>query len=77
MPLFATRNGEPVLIGRIEIIAAATDAGAYDQLAELTDLLSDIGPEMNHIVAELELKKQTEASKPQTETAKSEPVSAS
>ncbi len=57
LPLFANRLGEPsqVPVGRLEIIAPAGNADVYQQVSEFTDKLADLGPQLNAIVAELEL----------------------
>ena len=56
LPLFVHRGGEepPLPIGRLEVIAAASDPTVYRQVSEFTDKLEDLGPMIDAIVAELE-----------------------
>ncbi|MGB7328800.1 MAG: MraY family glycosyltransferase [Rubripirellula sp.] len=57
LPLFTHRLGndnQPVQIGRLEVVALAKDARAYQKIAELSDQLSDLTPEIDRIVGRLE-----------------------
>jgi UDP-GlcNAc:undecaprenyl-phosphate GlcNAc-1-phosphate transferase len=56
VPLFTRRGTDqnPVPIGRLEIIAAANDPAVYDRIADLSDRLVDLAPQIDVIVAELE-----------------------
>lgn len=57
LPLFACRKWrgeEPIQIGRLEIVAAAADATAYQTIADLSDQLSDLSPQIDRIVRSLE-----------------------
>ena len=56
MPLFALRaaDHEQVSIGRLEIIAPASDPTAYEKISDLSDKLVDLGPQIDAIIADLE-----------------------
>ncbi len=57
LPLFNHRLGnknDPVHIGRLEVVALAGNADAYRKIAELSDQLSDLTPEIDRIIARLE-----------------------
>ncbi len=60
VPLFTTRisDDRQVQIGRLEIIARANDPGVYERIGDLSDQLSDLGPEIDRIVGNLEARKQ-------------------
>ena len=60
VPLFTNRPSDnvQVQIGRLEIIAAANAPGVYRRIAELSDQLIDLSPEIDRIVASLESSKQ-------------------
>lgn len=58
VPLFACRKwrGEdPIQIGRLDIVAVASDAKAYQTIADLSDQLSDLSPQIDRIVQSLEI----------------------
>ncbi len=54
VPLFASRAGIEVQIGRLELIAPAIDARSYDAISEISDHLVDLVPQISRIVADLE-----------------------
>lgn len=55
LPFFTTRSdGSQMQIGRLEIIAHATDQSVYQQVASLADMLEDLGPQIDVIVGKLE-----------------------
>ena len=56
LPLFThqTQDGEPICIGRLEIVAAANDPTVYDRIADLSEKLADLGPQIDLIVADLQ-----------------------
>ncbi len=56
LPLFTQRTSDQaqVQIGRLEIIAPANDPSVYERISDLTDKLSDLGPQINVIVSQLE-----------------------
>ena len=60
MPLFAHRrsDGSHTQIGRIEVIGSGTDPKMHDRLIELSELLSELGVELDRIVSNLESTKQ-------------------
>lgn len=58
LPLFACRKWrgeEPIQIGRLEIVANAEDATAYQTIADLSDQLADLSPQIDRIVRSLEV----------------------
>ena len=58
LPLFARRHGnDQIVIGRLEIIAPANDPAVYQKVADLSDRLADLGPQIDDIVASLENRK--------------------
>ena len=60
VPLFTRRHtdGSQVQIGRLEIIASADDPSVYERIADLSDQLMDLGPQIDQIVANLEIAKE-------------------
>tara|TARA_R110002049_G_scaffold72490_2_gene187234 strand:- start:276125 stop:277699 length:1575 start_codon:yes stop_codon:yes gene_type:complete len=60
LPLFThqTRDGAPICIGRLEIIAAANDPTVYERIADLSEKLVDLGPQIDLIIADLETRHQ-------------------
>ena len=56
VPLFTHRGSDQIQvpIGRLEIIAPANDPTVYERIADLTDRLADLAPQIDGIVAELE-----------------------
>ena len=56
LPLFThqTSDGKPLCIGRLEIIAAANDPTVYERIADLSEKLADLGPQIDLIIADLE-----------------------
>lgn len=60
VPLFTCRLSDhtQVQIGRLEIIAPANDPSVYQRIADISDQLIDLGPEIDRIVANLESSKQ-------------------
>lgn len=59
VPLFATRGPVQVQIGRLEIIAPANDPSVYQQIADFSEQLTDLGPEIDRIVGSLDKKGST------------------
>jgi UDP-GlcNAc:undecaprenyl-phosphate GlcNAc-1-phosphate transferase len=59
VPLLAHRRQEqsPVQIGRLEVISAAYDPDVYHWMADLSDRLAELAPQIDQIVAQLELRK--------------------
>ncbi len=55
LPLFASRAGIQVQIGRLELIAPAVDARSYESISEISEHLADLTPQISRIVADLEL----------------------
>ncbi len=67
VPLFTHRGSDQIQvpIGRLEIIAPANDPTVYERIADLTDRLADLAPQIDGIVAELEaLRRSTSAANP-------------
>ncbi|MEM6688133.1 MAG: MraY family glycosyltransferase [Planctomycetota bacterium] len=60
LPLFLQRGDEEITIGRLEVVIKADDSRAYASIAALGDRLTDITPQLNHIVSELEAQKRFE-----------------
>lgn len=58
VPLFTRRgpNNDLVHIGRLEIIASADDPTIYQRIADFSERMADLGPEIDAIVAKLESK---------------------
>ena len=56
VPLFTHRGSDQnrVPIGRLEIIAPANDPSVYERIADLSDKLADLAPQIDMIVTELE-----------------------
>lgn len=59
IPLHAHRSSDHarVSIGRLEVVASASDLHAYERIADLSNLLSDLAVELDRIVERLELSK--------------------
>lgn len=62
VPLFASQRSSQaqLQVGRLQVIAAANDPTIYHRIAELSDLLIDLGPEIDRIVTNLETRKRPE-----------------
>lgn len=60
IPLFARRGAEGtrVAIGRLEVIASAQQPNVHERIADLSDLLGDLGQEIDRVVERLERDKQ-------------------
>jgi UDP-GlcNAc:undecaprenyl-phosphate GlcNAc-1-phosphate transferase len=58
VPLFTRRgpNADQVHIGLLQIIASANDPTVYQRIADFSERLADLGPEIDSIVAKLESK---------------------
>ncbi|TWU54610.1 WecA-like glycosyltransferase [Rubripirellula tenax] len=57
LPLFTHRLGNgknAIQIGRLDVVALAIDADAYQKIADLSDQLMDLTPEIDRIVSRLE-----------------------
>jgi UDP-GlcNAc:undecaprenyl-phosphate GlcNAc-1-phosphate transferase len=67
VPLFTHRASDAshTQIGRLEIVASGTDPDVYTRMGELSDLLADLGTEIDRIVAKLEGSKQRLSERPQ------------
>jgi UDP-GlcNAc:undecaprenyl-phosphate GlcNAc-1-phosphate transferase len=61
VPLFTHRASDRThtQIGRLEIVASGTNPDVYERIGELSDLLTDLGIEVDRIVSKLESSKQT------------------
>ncbi len=59
VPLFTHREADAsqVQIGRLEIIAPANDPSVYQRIADFSEHLVDLGPEIDRVVANLESNK--------------------
>lgn len=80
VPLFTRRGPEDnqMHIGRLEIIASANDPTVYQRIADFSERLADLGPEIDSIVTKLATKT-TRSSAEETQNAgtKLQPVSVS
>ncbi|MFK8112286.1 MAG: glycosyltransferase family 4 protein [Rubripirellula sp.] len=56
VPLFTKRSSDSsqIQIGRLEIVAHAESPGVYERIAQLSDQLTDLCPEIDRIVGKLE-----------------------
>ncbi len=58
LPLFAFRSsdGKYVPIGRLDLVASGVDPAIYQRIADLSEKLVDLGPQIELIVSEIEIK---------------------
>ena len=69
LPLFARRgtDGEHVQIGRLEVIAPAGNSSVYTRVRDLSEHLTDLGPQIDRIVMKLEAERDAKAGPPASE----------